>query len=449
MTLMPRLRSIQARYTTTATALLLIVLIAVGVSLDLATRYKIQDDIFFNAQRVAGARAAMLRYGGLPHLIPDSPGARFIQVVDVHGSVLSASREASGKPPMSSLRPPADDRLQKQTRCSWRQGCIMLMADRVTPAPDSPILYAGVPQPALLRGHRLEGFTAGGALVLLVLGAGLTWYVVGRMLRPVAAIRARMSEITVSDLSLRVPMPPGEDEIVELARTANQTLARLEAAVEQQRQFASTASHELRTPITSLNLHLEEALRYPDEVDPREAIRSALAATGRLGAIVDDLLLLARLRAADPAPRELIDLGTLVREEAAQFRGPPVHVHSASDVRVRGSRIQLIRVLSNLLSNAERHAETGVEIFVESADGQATVTVVDDGVGIEPADRERVFERFTRLDDGRLRDAGGSGLGLAISRDIANAHNGTLGIEDSPRGARFVLRLPLGREDAV
>jgi signal transduction histidine kinase len=449
MTLMPRLRSIQARYTTTATALLLIVLIAVGTSLDLATRYKIQDDIFFNAQRVAGARAATLRYGALPRLIPDSPDARFIQLVDAHGRVLGSSREAWGKPPMSTLRPPSDDRLQKQTKCSPHAGCVMLMADRVTPAPDSPIIYAGVPQPGVLRGHRLEGFIGAGALVLLLLGAWMTWYVVGRMLRPVAAIRARMSEISVSDLSLRVPMPPGEDEIVQLARTANQTLARLEGAVEQQRQFASTASHELRTPITSLNLHLEEALRYPDEVDPREAIRSALSATGRLGAIVDDLLLLARLRAADPAPQELIYLGTLVREEAAQFRGTPVHVHAASDVRVRGSRIQLIRVLSNLLSNAERHAETGVEIFVESADGQATVTVVDDGVGIEPADRERVFERFTRLDDGRLRDSGGSGLGLAISRDIANAHNGTLRIEDSPRGARFVLRLPLGSEDSA
>jgi signal transduction histidine kinase len=113
------------------------------------------------------------------------------------------------------------------------------------------------------------------------------------------------------------------------------------------------------------------------------------------------------------------------------------------DVWVHGSRTQLIRLLSNLVSNARRHAETGVTVCVTSADGQAVVAVTDDGAGIEPADRERVFERFVRLEDGHRRDAAGSGLGLAISRDIAHAHRGTLRIEDSARGARFVLRLPL------
>jgi signal transduction histidine kinase len=272
----------------------------------------------------------------------------------------------------------------------------------------------------------------------------MIWSVVGRTLRPVAAIRARMSEITVSDLSLRVPMPPGEDEFALLARTANQTLARLQEAVEQQRQFASTTSHELRTPIAGLRTQLEEALLYPDDVDPRETIQGALSSTGRLEAIVNDLLLLARLRVADPAARELIDLGKLVEGEVeTQANGTPVYVHAASDVWVCGSRIQLIRVVGNLLSNARRHADVSVKVSVASVDGEAVVAVADDGDGIAPADRERVFERFTRLDDGRRRDSGGSGLGLAISRDIVHSHYGTLRIEDSPRGARFLLRLPL------
>jgi signal transduction histidine kinase len=110
---------------------------------------------------------------------------------------------------------------------------------------------------------------------------------------------------------------------------------------------------------------------------------------------------------------------------------------------VRGARIQLIRLVGNLVSNARRHAETSVTVCVRSADGQAVLAVTDDGAGIEPADRERIFERFVRLEDGRRRDAGGSGLGLAISRDIAHAHRGTLHVEDSARGARFVPRLPL------
>jgi Signal transduction histidine kinase len=121
----------------------------------------------------------------------------------------------------------------------------------------------------------------------------------------------------------------------------------------------------------------------------------------------------------------------------------PVQVRVVGDVWVCGARIQLIRLVSNLVSNARRHAESGVAVRVTSADGQAVLAVTDDGAGIEPADRERVFERFVRLEDGRRRDAGGSGLGLAISRDIAHAHRGTLRIEDSPHGARFVLRLPL------
>jgi signal transduction histidine kinase len=252
-----------------------------------------------------------------------------------------------------------------------------------------------------------------------------------------------MSEITVSDLSLGVPVPPGEDEIVLLARTANETFARLEGAVEAQRRFASTTSHELRAPITGLRVQLEEALLYPDDVDPHDTIRGALSTTGRLEAIIEDLLLMARLHAADPAPYEIIDLGALVAREAAQIRDAPVFVHAAGDVHVFGSRVQLIRVLGNLLSNARRHADTGVRVFVESTDGQAVVSVVDDGAGIAPADRERIFDRFTRLDDARRRDSGGSGLGLAISRDIVQAHQGSVRAEDSPRGARFVLRLPL------
>jgi signal transduction histidine kinase len=434
----PRLRSIRARYTVVATALLLVVLGAVSLSSDLAIRYRIQGDVFHDAERVASQWSAVVRAGTLPTVIPVSGGIDLIQVVDARGAVVGASKSAWSRSPLSRVRPPADDRFQRLS-----DGGLMLMAIRVSPAEDASVVYAGIETPPLLDRHYLEFFLAVSALVLLGLAGWLTWWVVGRTLRPVAAIRERMSEITASDVSLRVPVPAGEDEFALLARTANQSLERLEAAVEQQRQFASTTSHELRNPIAGLRAQLEEAVLYPDEVDPLESIRGALSATGRLEAIVNDLLLLARLRVAEPAARELIDLGRLVAEEAAQGTGVPVYVRAASGVWVSGSQIRLIRVVSNLLSNARRHAGTCVEVSVESVEGQAVVAVVDDGAGVAPADRERVFERFTRLADGRRRDAGGSGLGLAISRDIAHAHRGSLRIEDSPRGARFVLRLPL------
>jgi|GEM_PF-806541 len=433
-----RLHSIQARYTIVTTMVLLVILSVVGASIDMAIRYRIQDDAFGNAEQIASQWSAMVRMGTLPHPIPVSPPVKLAQVVNAHGVVVNSSAGAAGIAPMSSYRPPPDDRFQRLT-----EGSLMVTAIRVSAEADSPVVYTGLKEPPILYKNHLEYLIGAGLLVLLALASWVTWCVVGRTLRPVAAIRGRMSEITGSDLSLRVPVPPGEDEIALLAHTANQTLTRLEESVEQQRRFVSTVSHELRTPISGLRLQLEEALLYPDDTDPRDTIRSALTVSGRLEAIVNDLLQLARLRAADPVPQELIDLGALVTEEAAQGTGLPVRVQAADGIWVRGSRIQLIRVVGNLLSNARRHADSSVEVFVGFEDGKAVVAVVDDGAGIAPADRERVFERFTRLDDGRLRDSGGSGLGLAISRDIAHAHRGTLLIEDSPRGARFVFRLPL------
>ncbi|GAA4197235.1 hypothetical protein GCM10022252_45860 [Streptosporangium oxazolinicum] len=213
---------------------------------------------------------------------------------------------------------------------------------------------------------------------------------------------------------------------------------------EEQRRFASSTSHELRTPLSGLRARLEEAVLYPADIDPYETIRKALAVTDRLETIVDDLLVSARLRAGEPVAYEPIDVGALVvKEVAAIVGGVPVHVDAGRDVNVLGNRIQLIRVIDNLLVNARRHADKEVEVTVGRVEDSAVVTVCDDGAGIAPQDREHVFERFVRLEEGRRREPGGSGLGLAISRDIARAHSGTLTIENSLCGARFVLRLPL------
>jgi signal transduction histidine kinase len=436
--LTPFPQSIRARSTLATSVLALVVLAVLGATSSAAIRYSVGDRVFGTAQSVASQWSAVARNGALPHAIPTSHGVDLIQVVAADGKVLAASRPAMDLAPLSRTRPPANDRFKRLSENGY-----MLFAIRISPAVDAPVVYAGSEVPYVLKGHVLEYVLALVGLVLTALVGWTSWSAVGRTLKPVAAIRSRMAEISVTDLSLRMPEPPGEDEIALLVRTANQTLARLEEAVTQQRRFASTTSHELRNPIAGLRVRLEEALLHPDEVDAHDTLGAALSITDRLEAIVGDLLVMARLRSDDPAPRELIDLGELAAEEANRAEGVPVRVHTAADVRVCGSRIQLIRVLGNLLNNARRHAETAVDVSVRSVDGQAVVAVLDDGPGIAPADRERVFERFTRLDDGRRRDSGGSGLGLAISRDIAAGHGGTLRIEDSSRGARFVLRLPL------
>ncbi|MGP4104183.1 sensor histidine kinase [Nonomuraea sp. KM90] len=415
-----------------------------GATLDLAIRYRVQSDSFRLAERVASQWSPVARSGLVPHPIPANPPVDLIQVVDVHHRVTNSSREASSTVPLSRLRPPPDARFQPHTECPPNNRCILLQAIRLTPDENASVVYAGTPEPDLLATHRLEYAIAAGIALITGIAAWTAWVLVGRALGPVEAIRARMSQITVSDLSMRVPEPQGNDEIARLATTANQTLSQLEGAVEQLRQFASTTSHELRTPIAGLRTQLEEALLYPDDVDARDALQSALVTAGRLEEIVNDLLLLARLRASDPLPPEKIDLGELVTAEVrAQPGSVPIAVHAPAGLEIRGSRMQLIRVLDNLLSNAQRHAESSVEVSVAPADEGVVVAVADDGPGVPPAHRERIFERFVRLDDGRRRDPGGSGLGLAISRDIAHAHHGTLTVGDSPRGAKFVLWLPL------
>ncbi|MBC6457279.1 sensor histidine kinase [Actinomadura sp. HBU206391] len=443
-----RPRSTRVRYTLTAAALSLIGLTIIGLSLGLAIRDNIRDSIFADTQRSALQWIAAARTGSVPHTVSTPSRVKLLELVDSRGRVLDASAAASTMAPFSTLRPTATDRLDNVTVCRSHGGCVLLTVVRFalqnTPGNTDPhFVYAGAMAPAILSTHRLEFFIAIGVLSLTAVSASVTWGVVSRSLRRVEAVRVQIAKLSGGDMSVRLSSPFGGSEISALADTANQALDRLEGALQQQEQFASEASHELRTPITSLHLQLEEALLYPEDVDPHEVIRTALSATDRLNAVINDLLLLARLR-ANPAPPEPIDVGELVTQEAATHaQRVSVVAQAAPGVRVHGHRMQLTRLIDNLLNNAQRHAYSRVEITAERVDDLAVVSVADDGDGIPPRDRERVFERFTRLADGQRRDPKGSGLGLAISADIAHAHNGTLKAEDAPQGARFVLRLPL------
>ncbi|MFJ2640332.1 sensor histidine kinase [Streptomyces sp. NPDC087511] len=311
-------------------------------------------------------------------------------------------------------------------------------------------VHAGAPLAAeqeavgTVRGAMLIGLPA-----LLLVVAGVTWLVTRRALRPVEGIRREMAAITASeDLSRRVPEPGSRDEIARLARTTNETLTALEASVERQRRFVADASHELRSPIASLRTQLEVGAAHPELLD----VPGAVADTVRLQGLAADLLLLARLDAGERPGRTVLDLGALVREEVSQRTGDRIAVTvsvpdsgpDAGRYEVAGSRGQLARVLGNLLDNAERHARSAVTVSVGEAEGGGVaVAVTDDGAGVPPEERERIFERFVRLDDARARDDGGAGLGLAIARDVAARHGGRLTVDGAREGgARFVLWLP-------
>ncbi|WIV61238.1 ATP-binding protein [Amycolatopsis nalaikhensis] len=278
------------------------------------------------------------------------------------------------------------------------------------------VLFAGVPVVALLI-------------------SVIAWLAVRRSLRPVEAIRAEVAEIGAHDLSRRVPDPRGRDEIARLAGTMNTMLERLDEAVTRQSRFTSDASHELRTPLASLRTQLEVLLAHPDRLDWRHACENALLDVTRLQDLVADLVLLGKLDHAGPDHLEAVPLSEVAEAVAA---GRAEVVVGGTPV-VRGHRSRLERLVRNLVDNARRHAVSRVVVEVSVVDGWAVLAVEDDGPGIPEADRERVFDRFVRLDDARARDEGGSGLGLAIVADIARAHGGTAVVE---RGSRFVVRLP-------
>lgn len=291
---------------------------------------------------------------------------------------------------------------------------------------------------------------------LIRLAVWAIWKIPGSALRP--PIRAELNAFDVTNLSIRVPEPSGRDETTRLARTINTSLRRLEHAegleqaderlrrtLDQHRQFVADAGHELRTPLAGLRTQLEEAQLHPDDTDLRHLLDRALCDINRLQAVVADLLLLAMIDGNAPRVLEEMDMAELVRTELPRRIGDPhrVRIHLEPGIRVTADRTQISRVLANLLDNAQVHAAHTVRIDVRPNGDSAELAVTDDGKGIAESDRERIFQRFARLDTARSRDRGGSGLGLAIARDIARAHSGSLHVEDAPGdGARFVLRLP-------
>ena len=294
------------------------------------------------------------------------------------------------------------------------------------------------------------GVLGGGALALL---AGL--FVARRAMRPIAELTRVAREIErTRDPSLQVPHPEAEDEVAELARTLEGMLRGLdesrtqtEEMLERQRQFIADISHELRTPLTSVLANLEILSAMLDG-DAGDAANSALRSTTRMRRLVADLLLLARTDAGRVAAREPTDLASVVMDAAAELEplaGDHEIVLEASPAFVEGARDELMRMVSNLISNAIRHTPSGTEVRarVTERDGKVELAVEDDGAGV-PADlAPHVFERFVRGGGDR---SGSSGLGLAIVRAVAEGHGGTVRLETPEGGgARFVVTLPAAR----
>lgn len=292
-------------------------------------------------------------------------------------------------------------------------------------------------------------FLIGGVPVLLALAGGLIWFLVGRALRPVERIRATVAGISHQHLDERVEVPCTRDEIERLAATMNEMLARLESADAAQRRFVTDASHELRSPLATLMTGLDIAVADPSDTTWRETAGMLQTQARRMGYLVEDLLTLAKIDDAGLRfVMEDVDLDDLLHEEVNRLKAVSRHtVHARiTPARITGDPNRLAQVIRNLLTNAERHAATTVSMSLTSDTevGSVTLHIDNDGDTIAAAHRERVFERFVRLDASRTRESGGSGLGLAISREIIRAHAGTITATETPEGlTRFDVTLPL------
>lgn len=326
--------------------------------------------------------------------------------------------------------------------------------------PDGAALIIAVPLSDVndTLGRLLLIELAVGAVTLAVLGLVALWLV--RLgLRPLETIGGTADAIAAGDLSQRVGDENPRTEIGRLGRTLNAMLARIEESFAERReterrlrQFVADASHELQTPLTSVRGYAElfrrGAAQRPDDL--ATTMRRIEAEATRMGVLVDDLLLLARLDQGRPMDDERLDLTALVAELVADARvvepDRPIEAIADGPVIVRGDDARLRQVVGNLLSNARAHTPAGAAVVVRTLqrEDEAVVEITDSGPGLAAEHAERVFERFFRADPSRARASGGSGLGLSIVASIAEAHGGRAEVTSTPgEGATFRVILPL------
>jgi two-component system, OmpR family, sensor kinase len=428
---------IRVRLTAWYVGLLAVMIVALGVFV--ATR--LRADLISDADRSLRSAATQVRQDLDSRVLRVLPGDSGAQVVAADGRVL---RAAGPDLPRYSLLSAARRRevlAGRALRFTWQ-----------APGDDEPFrVYAtAAGGNALVVATSLEGQEAAadrvvtllliaGPVLLLVTAAG-GWWLAGKALRPVARVTERAERIEVDRLDERVPVPRTRDEIARLAQTLNRMLDRLDRGVAERKRLVADASHELRTPLAVMRSELDVALGY-DDLGPhaREVLSSASEEVDRMTRTVENLLTLARV---DEGRLELLRTPVSLGEVALGVE---------DDVVVQGDRDRLRQVVDNLVDNARKYGGGDVRVEVWERDGEAGVTVSDDGIGIRADALPHVFDRFYRADDARVRERGGSGLGLAICREIVQAHGGRIWAQsETGRGSSFSFALPLapGRERA-
>jgi signal transduction histidine kinase len=444
--------SIRVRITALAALVMAVLLGVTGVLVVRDHRSRLTDQFDEIVEERADAIEDLISEGPVPRPLPGPDDSdQFAQLVGPGGEVVSATANAAGFPALRLSPGDGDDGRFRTVPGppGDEDDDYRVLSRRMEDADGRTyVLHTGAEYEVSDSTSSLTGTLGLMFPAVLVAVAILIWFVVGRALRPVEAIRAEVAGIGGTALHRRVPEPPGHDEIARLAGTMNAMLARIEESVRRQQQFVADAAHELRSPLTGIRSELEVDLADPGGAGREATQRSVLEEVERLSRLVDSLLFLARADAGvDGAPAAGVDLDEIVLREAralrAQRAAVTVDTGAVSGAQVRGDADQLTRAVRNLLDNAGRHALSTVTVTLTETDGAVILVVADDGPGVPPEAAPTIFERFTRTDDARSRDRGGAGLGLAITREIVDRHGGTISLDGAGGpGARFVIRLP-------
>jgi signal transduction histidine kinase len=436
-------QSLRARLTLVATALFTVAVGTGAVLLLTIQRYSLLRVLDQSAASTAASIAPQFADGktGPSDIEPTSSGVTAVQVVDAADRVIAHSPGSNARIPLLAPEQVQDARggtrfdidgaisgTKIRVLAQTAGNRTVLVATDLTRVDDSVRILS-------------EAALIGGPLAVLLMAVA-TYTVVALTLRPVAALREGAAAITAAGLAdQRLPLGGAQDEIHRLALTLNAMLDRIDAATKRQRTFVGDAAHELRSPLASLRVQLEVARRLGPATDAPAMIDDVLEDVGRLERLVQDLLALARLDERRALQRrEPVRLDRVLQEVVAGYAHArvPVTLEHAQAVTVDGDADGLRRVAVNLIDNAVRYAQSSVVITLEpgppTGRASATMTVTDDGPGVPPDERERVFDRFYRVNASRSRGSGGTGLGLPITRDLVRVHGGSVRLTTPPTG---------------
>ncbi|MDJ0394221.1 ATP-binding protein [Rhodococcus sp. G-MC3] len=448
--LRPLAWTVRVRSAVAATLVVAVCLIVAGGAL-LGVLYNLLESSARSAAVARSVQVAEQLEASTPSQVDDSLLATdgqigIVQVIDSAGGVIVESH-GDGSEPLST-RPVAAPGIEDLGRIERGEtGDFWVTGHGATsPAGSVTVLVGADREP-------VEDVVKKVAVLLALVGPGVvafvafaTYRLVGAALNPVERIRTRVAAITNSQLDEHIPVPEARDEIARLAVTMNEMLERLHAGQRAQQRFVSDASHELRSPLSTITAALELAATRPELLDVELIDESLLPEAGRMRRLIEDLLLLARSDEKQLGASKVdVDIDDLLYEEGKRIESISHLVAATSivPIRVTGDRDALARMVRNIVDNAIRHAQTRVELNCYEVDKSAVIIVDDDGPGIPDAERERVFDRFVRLDTSRTRGEGGAGLGLAIVAGIVATHHGTVTIASSPLGgARIDIRVP-------